>query len=242
MGKISVVFIFFMVLAGCRTGTDAQSVIDNAIQRHGGDRYENFTANFDFRDRHYVLEHQAGQFQYERLFMEGPDSIRDVLNNKGFKRYLNGQDITDTVEKAPAYARSVNSVAYFALLPYRLNDPAVNKHYLADEEIKGEPYHKILVTFDAEGGGEDHTDEFVYWIHARDYTMDYLAYLYYTDGGGKRFRAPIEVHQVNGLRFMDFENYQGTNDNTPIRDYAQLYEQGQLELLSTIRLENLTVR
>jgi hypothetical protein len=112
---------------------------------------------------------------------------------------------------------------------------------LGEDEISGQSYYKIGVTFDAEGGGEDHSDEFVYWINTRDFTMDYLAYLYYTDGGGKRFRAPLKVHEAGGIRFADYENYQGTGDNTAIEEYGKLYHRGKLELLSKIELENLEV-
>ncbi|GJM29729.1 MAG: hypothetical protein DHS20C17_23640 [Cyclobacteriaceae bacterium] len=245
---ITLITLVWLLVISCQPGNDPndpndpQRIIDKVIENHGGTRYDNFYASFDFRDRHYTIERKNGIFQYERHFSDPSGEIKDVLNNDGFSRYLNEHDITDTVARVAAYARSVNSVVYFAILPYPLNDPAVNKTYLGTEEIKGQPYHKILVTFEANGGGEDHSDEFVYWIHRTNYTMDYLAYLYFTEGGGKRFRAPMKVHDVGGLRFYDYENYKGTGDETAIEDYGQLYDQGKLELLSKIELKNLEVR
>ncbi|TDI66623.1 MAG: hypothetical protein E2O88_08875 [Bacteroidetes bacterium] len=133
-------------------------------------------------------------------------------------------------------------MAYFALLPYRLNDPAVNKTYLGTGEIKDELYHKILITFNQEQGGDDYSDQFVYWIHAKDMTMEYLAYSYHTDGGGKRFRAPINVRTVGGIRFADYDNYQQVDDSVKLEDYHKEYNQGSLKLLSKIALENLHVQ
>ena len=234
-------WLILLLAFSCDQANDPQKIIDQVIENHGGARYENFKASFDFRDRHYVLHHEDGFFQYERHFMQDGAQIKDILNNDGFKRFLNEQNITDTVRKAAAYARSVNSVAYFALLPYRLNDPAVNKAYLGIGEIKGEPYHKILVTFDQQGGGEDYQDEFVYWVHTENLTMDYMAYLYYTDGGGRRFRAPINARTVGGIRFSDYENYHVLDKNIPIENFDQHYNQGKLELLSMIELEHLKV-
>jgi hypothetical protein len=225
----------------CNTQPTAQSIVDKAIEQHGGLLYEAVEVTFDFRDRHYVLIHNQGDFQYERHFKDSTGAIKDVLSNEGFTRYLNSVDITDTVKKAAAYSRSVNSVAYFALLPYRLNDPAVQKELLGTVEIKGEPYHKIKVTFNQEGGGEDFEDQFIYWIHQDNHTMDYLAYLYYTDGGGKRFRAPYNQRVVNGLRFADYENYKQVSTDVDLIKYDSLYEQNQLELLSRIELKNLKV-
>ena len=236
-------FLFLLLLAfSCDRSNDPQRIIDQVIENHGGKRYENFRASFDFRDIHYVMQHKNGYFQYERHFSNDDGQIKDILNNDGFKRYLNDHDITDTVKKAAAYARSVNSVAYFALLPYRLNDPAVIKKYLGTEEIRGEPYHKIEVTFEKEKGGEDYTDIFVYWMHSQNLTMDYFAYLYYTDGGGKRFRAPVNIRTVGGIRFSDYENYKEVDDNVPIYEYGQQYNQAQLEILSRILMENIEVQ
>ncbi len=241
--KLRIIIVTLAVLINaCGTRTDPQKIIDMVIQNHGGDRYENVRVSFDFRGRHYILLHKNGFFQYERHFSNSTGEIKDVLNNQGFKRYLDQHDITDTVKKAASYARSVNSVAYFALLPYRLNDPAVNKSYLGTGEIKKELYHKILITFDQEKGGDDYSDQFVYWIHAKDLTMEYFAYLYYTDGGGKRFRAPINVRTVGGIRFADYENYRQTDDSIKVHDYDKEYNQGRLELLSKIELENLDVQ
>ncbi len=230
-----------LLFLGCNTQPTAQSIIDQAIMQHGGPLYDAVEVAFDFRDRHYVLIHHQGEFQYERHFKDSTGAIKDVLNNQGFKRYLNNIDITDTVKKAAAYTRSVNSVAYFALLPYRLNDPAVQKELIGSTEIKGEPYHKVKVTFKQEGGGEDFEDQFIYWIHQQNNTMDYLAYLYYTDGGGKRFRAPYNQRVINGLRFADYENYKQVNTEVDLVKYDSLYQQDQLELLSRIELKNIKV-
>jgi hypothetical protein len=71
--------------------------------------------------------------------------------------------------------------------------------------------------------------------------MEYMAYLYYTDGGGTRFRAPIKSEVVGGIRFTNYENYKATDQSVEIKDYDREYNQGRLELLSVIELENLEV-
>lgn len=225
----------------CGESEDAQKIIDQVIDNHGGENYEHVKISFDFRDKHYVLTQQGGAFQYERHFEDSKGKVKDILTNEGFKRLLNEVDITDTVRKTAAYTRSVNSVAYFALLPYRLNDPAVNKSYLGSSEIRGQPYHKIEVNFDQKGGGEDHNDRFVYWIHKETLTMEYLAYLYYTDGGGIRFRSPYNVRLVGDIRFSDYENYEPGADSVELWELDKEFESGSLKLLSRIELKNIKV-
>lgn len=143
---------------------------------------------------------------------------------------------------AAKYTRSVNSTIYFALLPYGLNDPAVRKKYLGKTTFEGQPYFTIEVTFKKEGGGEDFNDVFLYWIHEKNFTMDYMAYLYYTDGGGLRFRKAYNPRKVNGILFQDFINYQPKDDSVSIAQIENAYKQNLLEELSRIEVTNIQVK
>lgn len=220
--------------------SQAEEVISEAIEVHGGDLYDQVMVTFDFRDRSYVARKDEGSFQYERIFTDSTGSYRDVLDNEGFRRELNSRtiDVIDTM--AAKYARSVNSVIYFALLPDALDDDAVIAEYLGTKEIKGKTYDKIRVTFRQEGGGEDHQDVFIYWFGQENRDMDYLAYLYYTDGGGIRFREAYNPRVVNGLKFYDFINYQ-PRDTVILENIDDAYLNGELEELSRIELENIEV-
>jgi hypothetical protein len=222
----------------------AQAIIDKAIEAHGGKRYENLRLAYDFRDRHYTLERKGGNYTYTREFQDSTGQVKDVLNNEGFQRLINNKTANIPEERKNAYANSVNSVHYFALLPFGLNDPAVNKSYIGETEIKGTPYHLIKVTFSEEGGGADHEDEFLYWINANTYTMDYLAYSFQNkvEGQGYRFREAKSPREIGGVRFQDYVNYKPASKGASLESLRELYEQGQLEVLSTIELENIQVK
>jgi hypothetical protein len=166
---------------------------------------------------------------------------RDVLNNTGFKRFLNNEEVDVDPEWAVRYSNSINSVAYFAFLPFGLNDAAVIKEYLGEEEIQGEKYFKILVTFRQEGGGEDFNDVFVYWINKQTYGMDYFGYTYETDGGGIRFRQAVNSRKINGIRFSDYINFQGSKKEANVSELAKLFESSKLEKLSEINLTHVEV-
>ncbi|UJH91207.1 hypothetical protein LZ575_21865 [Antarcticibacterium sp. 1MA-6-2] len=135
------------------------------------------------------------------------------------------------------YGSSVNSVHYFAHLPYGLNDRAVNKKLVGDAIIKGEPYHELKITFQQEGGGADHHDEFLYWIHKEKFTIDYFAYKFIVNDGGIRFRVAYNPRIIEGIRFVDYENYILHDPVVKLENLDELYEQGKLEMLSTIEKE-----
>ena len=117
---------------------------------------------------------------------------------------------------ANVYANSVNSVHYFANLPYGLNDPAVNKEFLGEVAIKDKEYYKIKVTFDQKGGGKDYEDIYLYWFNKETFKPDYLAYKFYVDGGGIRFRVAYNERYLGGIRFVDYENYEASREETSI--------------------------
>lgn len=233
---------FFILLAACSDDPDAGEIIDRAIEKHGGERYEQSRISFTFRDIDYMAERRGGDFVYQRTMnTDTAGQVTDRLTNGGLVRTVNGQEVGLTADEDSMYTNSVNSVIYFALLPYKLNDPAVNKKLLGQTTIKGQPYYEIEVTFDQEGGGDDYQDRYIYWIHRQDYTMDYLAYRFQVDGGGTRFREAENVRRVNGIRFADYNNFGSAEMERPLDKYEVYFTQDSLQKVSDIDLENIRV-
>ena len=235
------IFIPLVVAACISQEPNAHEIVTNAIETHGGELFEKSVIEFDFRRKHYILERDQGLYTYHRIFDDSLGTIHDIFTNDGFTRLVNNDDIEIDAEWALRYSSSVNSVAYFALLPFGLNDAAVNKKLLGVEEIKGKPYYKIRVTFDQAGGGEDFEDEFMYWFHTSSYHMDYFGYYYKNDGGGIRFRKAVNPREIGGITLSDYINYEGPAGDNDVASLALRYESGELEKLSEIVLENLEV-
>jgi len=234
--------IICTLIGACKNSPDAQDIIDSCILKHGGNSYQSAIINFDFRDRNYQIFKSSNGFQYIRAFRDSTGLVKDYLSNRGFSRTINGEIQVLPEERITAFSNSVNSVAYFAFLPYGLNDDAVIKKYVRKTDLDGQPYHVIKVTFSANGGGEDHEDTYLYWIHADNYTLDYLAYDFLTNGGGMRFRKVINRQLYNGIIMQDYLNYEPKDKNAKLMDIEDLYKNGELEVLSEIILENISVK
>ncbi len=238
--SIIVVLIAFAITSCSDKNDDAQYVVDQARLAAGNDKLDKAQVEFEFRDIEYGVKRLEGQYEMVRLFKDSLGVIRDQLTNDGFQRELNGTVIDVLDSMAVKYTNSVNSVIYFALLPYNLNDAAVVKTHLGTETIKGKDYYKIKVGFQQEGGGKDFEDEFIYWIDMENYFIDYLAYSYLTDGGGMRFREAYNPRTVEGIRALDYVNYKPTSE-IKLEEMGKAFEGGQLEELSKIELDNFTV-
>lgn len=219
----------------------AQAIVDSAIIRHGMEALDSSHIAFDFRGKHYKALRVNGSYDYFRIFTdkEGRE-ISDHLTNDRFVRTTNGDTTVLADKKASAYRQSVNSVIYFALLPYFLNDGAVYKQYMREITIKGKAYHQIKVTFSEEGGGDDADDVFLYWFDTKTYQMDYLAYKYHTNEGGVRLREAYNQREINGVEIADFINWKA-EQSIDFENIASLFGEGKLEELSRIELENVQI-
>ncbi|MEZ4796775.1 MAG: DUF6503 family protein [Flavobacteriaceae bacterium] len=245
MRQILYLVAFSLVFISCnkKVSFTTQDIVNKTIEVSGGEKYLNAEIDFDFRDMHYHSFREGGKFQYERQFQDSIGIIKDVLSNDGFKRFINDElaEIPDSM--AVKYTASVNSVHYFALLPYGLNDAAVNKSSLGEVTIKDKAYYKIKVTFNQDGGGEDYEDVFLYWVNKDTFKVEYLAYSYAEeDGIGTRFREAYNERIVNGLRFVDYNNYKTEDTSVDLLSLDKAFESGSLKLLSKIELENIEVK
>lgn len=236
--------LLFLISCGRSTEqVDPQAIIDRAIETHGGDHYLSSDIEFDFRDRHYRAQRNGDRYSYHRSFTDTAGQlVEDVLTNEGLSRWSGGQriDLPDSLRQA--YGNSVNSVVYFALLPYGLNDAAVRKSYVGEETLEGQQYDVVHISFSEAGGGDDFEDEFLYWINRNTHQIDFLAYEFHVDGGGLRFRRAVNPRRVGGILFQDYINYQPRDKNTRLEDLSALYRQGGLKQLSEIALNNISVK
>lgn len=233
--------LLFVALLGCGA-PDPQAIVDRSIAVHGGDVLRHSVVEFDYRGKHFKVIRDGGLFSYERTYTDSTGRVREVLNNDGVFREVDGARVPLDDARRRSIESGINSVVYFTFLPFPLNDPAVRKRYLGETTIDGEPYHEIEVTFEQEGGGRDYQDRYVYWIHREHYTMDYLAYTFESDGGGTRFRRAVNPRVVGGVRFADFENYTAPSLGTEIRRYDEVLQRGGLEHVSHIAIDRIRVR
>ncbi len=233
-----------LLLVSCKEEKtlDAQAIVDNAIETAGGDNFENAKITFNFRDKVYKSTRHCNRFELERLAIDSTGTvINDKVSNDGLLRLINEQPQTVADSLVTRISDGVNSVHYFANLPYGLNETAVIKELVGETIIKEQPYYKIKVTFQQEGGGTDFQDVFMYWVHKTNFTVDYLAYSYEVNEGGVRFREAYNPRMVNGIRFADYNNYKPASKDISLGELDALFEEGNLTLLSKIETEDVAV-
>ncbi|TXD51748.1 MULTISPECIES: DUF6503 family protein [unclassified Polaribacter] len=233
--------VLLFLIFSCKpqeTTLTAQQIIDKTIVLSGADKIKNSEVSFKFRNREYAALRENGKFQLMRSF----DSIQDILDNTGFKRLILGQTINVADSMAFKYRNSINSVHYFSVLPFGLNDKAVRKKLLPSSTIKEKEYYKVEITFSENGGGEDFEDVFIYWIGKENFLVDYLAYSYHINGGGKRFRVLKEQCSRNGIRFVDYQNFKPLDAKIKLSNLDSAFENKQLKKISEIILEDIQVK
>ena len=239
---LSLVFLIFSCKEQARTTLSAQEIVDKSILVSGGEQYSTNDIFYKFREYQYASEWKDGDRILKRIGFTDSTKVLDVKGSQGFNRYINDSLVPLKDSIANLYANSVNSVHYFAYLPYGLNDPAVNKELLGEVAIRDKEYYKVKVTFDQKDGGKDYEDIYLYWFNKETFKPDYLAYKFYVDGGGIRFRAAYNERYLGGIRFVDYENYEASIGDDTFYDVEVLYEKNKLKLLSKIELEDISVK
>lgn len=238
--KLYIPIIVLSLFVSC-SNDNPQKIIDKSIAASGGQKYLSSTTEFDFRDRHYIAKRNEGVFSYERITKDSINTTHDFLSNDGFRREINGSQVEVADSMKTRYSASVNSVVYFALLPYGLNDASVEKIFLGETQIENREQYVVEITFGQEGGGEDHDDVFMYWINKKEFTIDYMAYSFAeNDGEGYRFRKAYNPRRINGILFFDYINYK-PKSGAKLTDLEELFKNGELEELSKIELLNISV-
>lgn len=262
MNKVFIAFTSLFLLAACG-GTDVvekdkvetsstnheiedlsvESIIDSAYHKSGSGLINKANISFNFREFEYSkVNKPEGELKTRKFTNEKGEAIEDFWQGDSLIRTINGKAVKLSEKDIKAFKSSINSVFYFGFLPKALKDPAVNLKLIDEVEINEKMYYKIKVTFNEDGGGDDFHDIFLYWIGIEDYSMDYMAYQYFTEEGGIRFRAVDKVQEVNGIQFRDYLNY-APKENM-MNDYMsvdKVFVSDGMRLVSEIRLENVEV-
>jgi hypothetical protein len=236
---LGISLIFLVTLFACsinKKSASKKTPIEMAIAAHGGGKYDQSAYAFKFRGRQYTFKNNGGSFEYTVKSQRDGKTYFDVLNNDSFTRSIDNEIQTLSEKDQGRFGNSLNSVIYFALLPYKLNDPAVKKQDKGTTIIKGKEYYTIHISFAEEGGGTDHDDNFYYWVNKETKLVDYLAYNYQVNKGGVRFREAYNSRKVEGIVFQDYVNYKA-EVGTPLAELPKLFENGKLKELSKIELE-----
>ena len=233
--------LIFLLSYGCTKQLTVDEIIDKSIDAYGGQKVYNSITQFDFRNKHYQAKYHNYRYELTRSFSDTTGSYIDILNNDGYSRTVNDSLVTLDEEWTGKYSRSVNSVVYFFRIPFIMKDEAVMPELIGTATLDNEEYYKVRISFQEEGGGEDFDDSFVYWINQSNYYVDYMAYSYSTDGGGKRFRKAINHRDINGLHAVDYINYKPKDMAVAIETYDRYFLEDGLAELSRIINENVSI-
>lgn len=219
----------------------AAAILRDARVAHGVEALDHAVVSFSFRGTPFAVERDGGRFSYTREWTDSTGSGRDVLRNDGLVRTVDGVEVALDERGYRIAEEAVNSVVYFALLPYALADAAVQPRLVGADTLAGAPYHLVEVTFEQEGGGRDYQDRFLYWIHQERATMDFLAYSYETNGGGARFRQAVNPRTVDGVRLADYLNFSAEPLSPSLERMGHMWAADSLDLLSEINLDGVRI-
>ncbi|WP_099600593.1 DUF6503 family protein [Reichenbachiella sp. 5M10] len=241
--KSLTVILALLLCTSCIDHQSPQEILDAAIKAHGASGFDKYLVEFDFRKKHFTIDHRKGLNEYARTYVD--DSLGMVTDHVSrdsvFRRELNGEIVTVTQEEEREVEHEIESVVSFFQLPYGINAPSLSKEYVGKNIVNGQMYYKVKVLYEKRGV-DHHHDTFVFWVHEDKHTVDFLGYSYQGENGtGTRFRQAVHRQKILGILFQDYINYQTSDSTVAVENLDELYETGHLERLSFIAKENIRV-
>jgi hypothetical protein len=147
--------------------------------------------------------------------------------------------------------RFVSARVYFAFLPYRLNDPGVEKLDFGIVDWEGRRLHKVRIRFGggprAAGGDEgaetaQTSDEYMYWLDPESGEVVYFAYDFVGEPNGIRFRRAFNPRRIGGILFFDQENLGLDGDGLDVGAIDPRFVAERLKPISKVELSRIEVR
>lgn len=234
--------LFIFIFISCQPKIKhADDLIDQMWEVYGGEYWDQTNFEFVFRGKAYSIHRNNGVFNYQSTEKIDSMVIVDELTNVGFYRRLNGIEVDMEPEDRRRAISTLNSVIYFATLPFPLKDPSVKSKLLGREIIQFVNYYVLEITFSSDCDCEDGEDRFLYWIHPETFYFDFMAYRYHTNGGGSRFRVITQRDKLNGLVFQQMDNYSSEHILDSLEIYPTHFVNFKLKKVSEIWLEHIHI-
>jgi hypothetical protein len=225
-------------------------IVDRSIEHHGGAAYTASevslrlcSANGCF-DLDVVTD--GGRFTHT---VEGEDGRRVRATNDTVEAWQGGVAKPVAPEDEARQRRFVSARVYFVFLPYRLNDPGVEKLDLGIVDWEGRPLHKVRVRFESRPAGGDQgaetgqtSDEYMYWFDPESGQVVYFAYDFVGDPSGLRFRRAIDYRRIGGILFFDQENIGLDGDGLDVGQVDPRFVAERLHPISRVELRDIEVR
>lgn len=249
----TVFFVLVVALAGswgCKgtrtmvaapTVDTARWAMRQVVAHYGGDLYYLHKLSFSSRERRYSASFDRSGYRYERRASMMDQQMVDVLDAQSFRRTVDGGPVSMAPSDREEAANTLHQVIFFAVLPHFLRDTAIIAQYLGRAELDGQAYYRVKLGFREASGGRSLSDEYIFWIDPRDFSLHYVAYSFERNGGGARFLHTIGTQVVQGILFNDYESFMDPNGNRDLLQLAKLFEAGQLQSVAKVELKDIAV-
>lgn len=249
MGYRFLVFLVFtLTLGSCDRQTEtpkltAKTILNKAIEAHGGQRYDGATITFDLNDYRFKF-HKSGYNYKHQMSSEKDGAYHTATAFNGGMNYRIEDSLVEQNARLQTMIRTrVNNVAYDFYIPYVFTTNDIVLTDLGTEQLRLRNYHKIKVGYKQIEGAEPDLRAYVLWIDTETFEIDFIAKQNDEESGRKQFMAAAYKRKVEGMLFSDFELYQtyGRNLQVPIDSLGIAYNIGNMQRRATTKYENIEV-
>jgi hypothetical protein len=229
---------------------DRLPIVDRAIDHHGGSLYTSSQVALRLCSKNGCFDLEVrtdgGLFSHT---VTRADGLRVRATNDRVELWESGVAKPVPPEDEARRRRFVSARVYFAFLPFRLNDPGVQKLDLGIVDWEGRPLHEVRIRFTSQTATGDAgaetgqtSDEYMYWLDPQTGEVVFFAYDFVGEPSGLRFRRAVNLRRIGGILFFDQENLGLDGDGLDVGQVDPAFVEAKLEPISTVELRDITVR
>ena len=238
---------FLLLTASPTEAPSIPEIVARSIEFHGGDLYRKTRSSFDICSKSgcfsVTTRVQGGQFDHEVAEAQGERQRWVRSTNGEVEVHEFGKALEISPDQEQKWRDWVMARVYFALLPFRLQDPSVRYQDLGLVDWADRSLHRVKVTFET-GSSSDASDEFMYWFDPQTSRLELFAYTYENSDGsqGMRFRRLSNYRRIGGLLFFDQENLGREDHLLGLEQISAASLDDQLKPISMVRLRKIRVQ
>jgi len=222
---------------------DADTLLENTINAHGGNLYKNSIISFKFKSFNYTLKRDDNDYEYQ-MIREEKDVLKEAKTfNGGFEYFEDGEQKELSARLSSMFTNRINSMAYWIYIPYEFSTNDAIKEYIGKDVLRGNEYHKLKITYRQFEGLPEDDRIYILWIDTKKFEIDFVAVGNLNDTNGKKFYAAGNKRKIKGMLFSDYEMYNTKTKSKEINfeDLGTSYNIGAMLRDNIVTYENISV-
>lgn len=218
----------------------AEFILDKSIEASGGEDFFHSTITFSIDDLDYELKRDGLLTDFS--LTKVADTVTYFSTYKGglMTYYENDVEIPESMQSRKFLDARLDGFTFLTSIPHVFKENAVILERQDDVMIQQKPYHSLKITYKHQQDIEEKNTFFLY-INPSSYIVEFIAFKFDLYQHFPNFQRLYNHRKINGILFSDYFSFYPTDQEVPLEQLYQLYNQREVREGTNIKYTDVTV-